>query len=302
MIYTCFQKKEDIVRANYALLASAYLSSLKSLFYYFFKALPGERITGFMGHYMTQAGLLLLFSCLALSIFVFSHKKIKFLWAGGLLLALVALSLTLTRSAWVGLVAAAFLILLLYKPLTLVAIPLMIGIFFLVSPRPLKQRAFSIFSLKNHTNQQRIEYIRAGIQIIKDFPYFGTGPDTVEMVFQNPKYGLSEESKRNVHLHNNIIQIAAERGIQTLLIWLTFITWTFISLARLLHNKDPSIYPIAVAAMAAVVALFTAGLFEYNFADSEITALFLYLITIPFTLSRIQKKDRSNPTFHDERT
>jgi len=35
----------------------------------------------------------------------------------------------------------------------------------------------------------------------------------------------------------------------------------------------------------------TAGLFEYNFADSEITMLFLYMITIPFSLARIQRKD-----------
>ena len=37
--------------------------------------------------------------------------------------------------------------------------------------------------------------------------------------------------------------------------------------------------------------IFTGGLFEYNFADSEITMLFLYMITIPFSLARIQRKD-----------
>lgn len=291
LVYIGLSRKEDITMANFALLASASLSSLYSIFYFFFRASPGERVSGFMGHYMTQAGLLLLFSCLALSITVFRRNKTRFLWAGGLLLAMVAMSLTLTRSAWVGLVVAASLILLLYKPKTLVIIPVLAGLFFLLSPQNMKRRALSIFSLKSYSNKQRIQYIKAGIEIIKEFPLLGTGPDTVDMVFQDPKYELSADARRNVHLHNNLIQIAAERGIPTLLLWLSFMVWTFVSLTKLLRNKDPSLYPLTVASMASVAALFSAGLFEYNFADSEITMLFLYLITLPFSLSRGGRKE-----------
>ena len=291
LVYIGLSRKEDITMANFALLASASLSSLYSIFYFFFRASPGERVSGFMGHYMTQAGLLLLFSCLALSITVFRRNKTRFLWAGGLLLAMVAMSLTLTRSAWVGLVVAASLILLLYKPKTLVIIPVLAGLFFLLSPQNMKRRALSIFSLKSYSNKQRIQYIKAGIEIIKEFPLLGTGPDTVDMVFQDPKYELSADARRNVHLHNNLIQIAAERGIPTLLLWLSFMVWTFVSLIKLLRNKDPSLHPLTVASMASVAALFSAGLFEYNFADSEITMLFLYLITLPFSLSRGGRKE-----------
>jgi len=287
--YAGFSKEKEISRANLALLASAYLSTLYSFFYFFFKASPGERIKGFMGHYMTQAGLLLLFCSVALSMVFFSRNKIKFLWGLGFLFALFALTLTQTRSAWIGMVVASTLILLLYKPKTLIIVPVALGLFFLASPQHIKKRALSIFSSRSYSNRMRVEYTKAGIKIIRDFPLFGTGPDTVDMVFQNLKYGLSEEAKRNVHLHNNFIQIAAERGILTLLVWLIFLGWTFISLFGLLKNKDPSLYPLTVAALAALFALVTEGFFEYNFADSEITTLFLYLLTIPFSLFRIQK-------------
>jgi O-antigen ligase len=173
----------------------------------------------------------------------------------------------------------------------LIVVPLAVGLFYLASPNVIKRRALSIFDPKHPSNIPRIEYMRAGIKIIGDFPLFGTGPDTVDMVFQDPKYGLSEEAKNNVHLHNNIIQIGAERGILTLLTWLAFMIWVFISLLRLLKNKNPTLNPFTVAALAALFALSTAGLFEYNFADSEITALFLYMITIPFSLDRIQRKE-----------
>jgi len=272
-------------------LASGCLSCLYSIFYFFFKARPWARIEGFMGQVMTQAGLLLLFSCMALSIFIFSRMRIRYFWGLAFLLSLVALTLTLTRSAWVGLVIASSLILLLYKPKTLIIIPLVIGLIYFISTQPIKRRALSIFSLKDFSNMIRIEYMRAEIKIIKDYPLFGTGPDTVDMVFQNPKYELSEGAKSFPHLHNNILQIVAERGIPTLLAWLAFMIWAFISLIKLLKNKDPTLFPLTVAALAALLALFTAGLFEYNFADSEITMLFLYMITIPFSLARIQRKN-----------
>jgi len=292
IIYVGFFKENVLKKVNLALLVSAYLSCLYSLFYFFFKASPGERIAGFMGHVMTQAGLLLLFSCMALSMFIFTHDRIKYLWGLGFLLSLFILILTLTRSAWLGLVIASSLILLLYKPRALIIIPLVIGLFYFVSPQQIKSRALSSFILTHPKNRTRIEYMKAGIKIIKDYPLFGTGLGTIEMVFQNSKYGLSERTKRGaVHLHSNILQIGAERGIPTLLAWLTFMVWIFISLIKLLKNKDPTLLPFTVAALAALFALFTAGLFEYNFADSEITMLFLYMITIPFSLARIERKD-----------
>nr|MBS3819901.1 O-antigen ligase family protein [bacterium] len=206
----------------------------------------------------------------------------KWVWGLGLCLSLVALTLTLTRSAWVGLVVGACLILLLYKPLSLLLVPVAAGLFFAASPQHIQKRALSIFNLRNSTNQLRIEYFQAGLKIIGDFPLWGTGPDTVDMVFKNPQYGLSRVAKDNVHLHNNILQIGAERGLPALAAWLTFMVWTFFSLIRLLRNKDPPIRPFAASALAALLALAAAGLFEYNFADSEVIALFLFILTIPF--------------------
>ena len=269
-----------------ALLTSGLVSSLYSIGYFVIKSRPGERVQGFMGHYMTQAGLLLLFACAALSFLLFLKDRTRWLWGIAFILAAASLSLTLTRSAWVGLVVAAGFILVLYKPKALLLVPVVVALFFLVGPQPMKRRALSIFNLHDYGNTLRIEYLKTGWQIIREYPLHGTGPDTVDMVYQNPKYGLSEVSRQNVHLHNNIVQIAAERGIPTLLAWVVFIVWAFTSLLRLIKNKGSTVFPHAAAAAAALLALVTAGLFEYNFADSEITVLFLYLITSPFAFPK----------------
>jgi O-antigen ligase len=289
IVYCGFTKEKTLRQTQLAFLASACLSILYSYFLFFFRSSPGERVAGFMGHYMTQAGLLLLFCTMALSLFLFSRNKSRYLWGLGFFLALGVLILTLTRSAWLGLVIAVCLLLFLYKPKLLIIVPVALGFFLILSPQHIRQRALSTFSAKTPSNQWRMEYINAGIKIIKDYPLFGTGPDTVDMVFQNPKYGLSELAKQNVHLHSNIIQIASERGIPTLIAWIIFLIWAFISLLKRLDRNQVSTYPFVAAALAALCGFFTAGLFEYNFADSEIVTLFLYLITLPFAFNRILK-------------
>jgi O-antigen ligase len=270
------------VRASRALLVSGLISAAYAIAYFIFKAQPGERVQGFMGHPMTQGGLLLLFLCAAMSFILFLRDRTRWLWGAAFLLASAGLALTYTRSAWVGFVLALALLLFLYKPAAVILLPVVVGLFAIAAPPPMKTRALSIFSLDNYGNRLRFEYMRAGLKIVRDFPLHGTGPDTVDMVFQDPKYELSSEARRNVHLHNNIIQVAAERGIPALLAWLAFVVTAFASLIRLLKNRDPSVFPYAAAGTAALAAFFAAGLFEYNFGDSEVIVLLLYLITLPF--------------------
>lgn len=289
--YMGLREEKNLNLGNLALMASVWISILYSLFSHFFVPTQSQRITGFMGHYMTQAGLLLLFISLALGILFFSRGKIRFLWGATLFFATLILIYTMTRSAWIGAAVAASVILFLYKPKTLVLIPIILGLVFLVSPKSVKQRALSIFSLKGYSNVQRIEYAKVGLKIMKARPFFGTGPDTVDMEFQLPKYGLSEEAKNNVHLHNNMLQIGAERGIPALLAWLTFLLVACIDLIKLIKTKKPLVFPLAAGALAALAGLFVAGFFEYNFGDSEITMLFLYVLTIPFVAEQRRIKD-----------
>jgi O-antigen ligase len=293
IVYTSFRKKEEFDMALFALYGSALINSIYSLGYYLFSAYPAERVKGFMGHYMTQAGLLALFGSFALGMIFFKRGKTKIFWMAVLAPVAIALLLTLTRSAWIGLAFALCVILLVWRPKTLVLVPILAGLVFTVSPQAIKNRALSIFSLRGYSNMARVEYLKTGAKIIKDFPLFGTGPDTVDIVFQNPKYGLGEIARKNVHLHNNFIQIAAERGIFAFLAWLTFLVTAFIALIKLLKRKENGVTAWAAGALASLTALTASGIFEYNFGDSEITMLLLFIITAPFALERIQRRERT---------
>jgi len=288
IVFTAFKKADEADLIAGSILASGFINVLYSIGYGFIKAVPGERVEGFMSHYMTQAGLLVLFGSVALGYIFFGRGRNPLLWAGSLVLAFYALILTLTRSGWIGLGVALVVIVLLWKPKTIVLLPVLAALLFFVVPRPIRDRALSAFDFKDPLNRTRIEYARAGAKIIADFPLLGTGPNTVSMVFQNPKYGLSETAKRNVHLHSNVMQIAAERGIVTLLAWLAFIAAAFVSLLRLARPRESPVRPLAAGALAALAAFFAAGFFEYNFGDSEVTTLLLVVLTLPFAASRLR--------------
>jgi hypothetical protein len=80
------------------------------------------------------------------------------------------------------------------------------------------------------------------------------------------------------------LQIAAERGLPALAIWCWFVgvlARDFIRLRR--GAATPS---LAAGGLATVVAMLAAGMFEYNFGDSEFLMLFLVLVTLPYAADR----------------
>ena len=80
------------------------------------------------------------------------------------------------------------------------------------------------------------------------------------------------------------MRIAAERGIPALVLWVAFM----VMLLRdfFVASKRPPFPSLATGALAAVVALLAAGMFEYNFGDSEVLMLFLVVVTLPYAAHR----------------
>ena len=121
-----------------------------------------------------------------------------------------------------------------------------------------------------------------GARMVKDHPLVGVGPNMVPRLYEQyrPDYAIN---KVNPHLHNVPLQIAAERGLPALAIWLWLIVSLTISLFRLFRRSSDKVLP--ATALAAIAAMLAAGLFEYNFGDSEFLMLFLVLVTLPFAVT-----------------
>jgi len=114
--------------------------------------------------------------------------------------------------------------------------------------------------------------------MIAAHPLTGVGPNMVEKRYADYR-GDDAVNKVNPHLHNNPLQIAAERGLPALALWL----WFVVALCRDLQKRFASGSQrfLAAAALGSAMALLTAGFFEYNFGDSEVLMLFLIVATLP---------------------
>jgi O-antigen ligase len=125
--------------------------------------------------------------------------------------------------------------------------------------------------------------LREGEHMIKDHPLVGVGPNMVQRRYAEYRDPMAVE-KVNPHLHNVPVQIAAERGLPALAIWLWFIVSLIIMLAKRIGRPDTRV--LAAAALAAITAMLAAGMFEHNFGDSEFLMMFLIIVTLPFAAER----------------
>ncbi|MEO5821537.1 MAG: O-antigen ligase family protein [Vicinamibacteraceae bacterium] len=248
-----------------------------------------QRPHGSLTHYMTYSGVLMLVACAAAARLVFRRDGTTFLggsrtWTVLVMPALiVALALTFTRSAWVGLVAGVGVLIVLKDRRLLAGIPLVVALTILVAPTSVTARMYSMFDVNDPSNKDRVAMLESGLEIVRDHPFTGVGPDMVKSVYKEYRQPWAVNDL-NVHLHNVPVHIAAERGLPALLIWIGFIVFLSRDLIRrVMTSRQPS---LAAGGLAAVAAMVAAGLFEYNFGDSEFLMLFLVLITLPYASDR----------------
>jgi O-antigen ligase len=240
------------------------------------------RPQGALTHYMTYSGVIMLVICAATARLVFGSRDR--VWPALVMPALVvALALTLSRNAWVGACVAIGLLLVL-KDLRLSAVlPVIVAVLFAIAPDGITSRMMSMFDVQDPSNQDRLAMIEVGARIVVNDPLTGVGPNMVPRVYETyrPDYAINPT---NPHLHNVPLQIAAERGLPALVIWVWFVVAVVLALFRVFRQSCDRV--LAATGLAAVVAMLAAGLFEYNFGDSEFLMLFLVVITLPFAAMR----------------
>ena len=250
------------------------------------------RLTGFMGNWMTLSGELMLATIASAGWIFFGRPRRRWLWFGGLALVGVALSMTLTRSVWLATLAGIIILLVMrhfhWKTLALAGLATsLIGI---AAPGVIQKRITSMWDTNDPSNYARLAIWKAGWRMVEAHPWLGVGPQRISRVFYDYHPTPSDRTRSGfypVHMHNNVLQFAAERGIPCALAWL----WLMCKLARdhwIRFRQTVATDPgraVSAIGFTAVVVLFLAGLFEFNFGDSEVLMIFLFLVSAPNVLS-----------------
>ena len=280
-----------------------------------------NRIEGFMGHWMTFSGQLMLCSVAMTGYLLFyrlprvfsptsnvsvqiseysksccSVKYQGILRSGSWILVLgiflLTLILTQTRNAWLGTIGGVFLLLWMFRLRWMLSGIGVLFLVFLILPGNFKQRFYSGLDSSDTTTRIRIELFHTGANIIKDNPWWGLGPKMVPRAYQ--RYNTTDEFPKWIyqHLHNNFLHIAAEMGLITLGAWIVLWAKLLLDFVRFKRDdeKDSILSCMSTVGIGVIASFLLAGLFEYNFGDSEILILLLFFVTVPYVLKYSREK------------
>jgi putative inorganic carbon (hco3(-)) transporter len=237
------------------------------------------RITGFMGHWMTFSGEQLLIWCAAVpAVMVLGRRALLPLGIVG-----AALVLSFTRSAWLGALGGFLAVGLLLPRKIVIGVVVPVALVIAAASGLIYHRIAISFEPQNFSpDSGRLVMAITGFQMIQDHPVFGIGPERIHTEFPRYYHGNDLANFYYGHLHNNILQIAAERGLLCLAAFLWFIFQVYADLGRMLKTAPAKSRWHILSAIAAVTGFLIAGLFEYNFGDSEVLLLLLFIISLPY--------------------
>lgn len=188
-----------------------------------------------------------------------------------------ALTVSQTRNAWLGALFGLAAVLVLRAPRTLWLLPAGLLLLFALRPANLMAR----LTWSDASSIDRYYMWQAGLDMIRDKPVFGQGPGMILRKY--PDYRWAEApNPRQPHLHDNLLQIAAERGIPALAFWLWMMALLVRGSLREARKARVRARFEAPAALGALATLIVAGVFEYNFGDSEVLMFTLVVAALPF--------------------
>ncbi len=253
----------------------------------FYTAYVDSRITGFMGHWMTLSGELMM-TLLVLGAMVFfarDRRGVAWLVAAAFPVA-AALGLAWTRSMWLGTLCGGVYLIWVWKKWALAAVPILVAALLIANPADLRERAVSALAPhagQTDSNSHRAELRRIGWEMIKAHPWLGLGPEQVSRQYQDyirPDMARPRASEYYGHLENDFLQYAAERGVPTLLALLWMIGWALFDFARALGRlpSDAGERWVLLAAIAVIVSVLVSGWYSWNLNNSEVLAMFLAVV------------------------
>jgi len=254
------------------------------------------RAEGFYGHWTTYAEALQLILSLALGLFVAMPRKAN---RNGILLGLAitgmcgALLLTVTRASWLALLVSAALIALIglrRRVLIIVgacALPIILGGLFLLH----QKRSVGFFDQQDASITWRETIWREGFHLLTNNPrhlLVGVGMDSIKAHWR--EWGLFDEGRLPMgHMHSDYLQIALERGLPSLVVWLILMgvyarmLW---QLRRRVPQEDWIERGIVLGALGGLIGFMLSGVVHYNWGDSEVVMIFYLIMGLSLVVER----------------
>jgi O-antigen ligase len=260
-----------------------------------------QRASGFYGHYTTYAEVLQLVGSLACGLFIALGRKRS--WRGALLAAAIvglsaALLLTVTRASWLSFLLSIVVMSLAGLGSRRAALAVALGAL-LVIPLGLyvlqQKRGVGFFDRKDGSITWRTTVYREGFELFVREPrhlLVGVGMDSLKRHWR--EWGLFDGGRLPVgHMHSTPLQLALERGLPALLLWLAVVSLYARMLWRLWRVRalaDWRERGLVLGALGGLVGFFASGLVHYNLGDSEVVMVFYLIMGLTLALERFARQ------------
>lgn len=248
------------------------------------------RVSGFSRHFITYAEQMQLLVLLAYGLLLRSLKSPRrqhsraWLFVSLTLVSLfyLALILTASRAVIVSCALALIMIPILMKEsrAALVIFAAVVAIASLSVYVLAVTRTPDVASFTDDSSERRLGYMRAGLRLIPRHPILGVGMDAQKRHWK--EWGFPGDYI--THTHSTPIQVALDRGLPALgcYLWLMGImflmTWRGYNQALLTNNSSSS--GLMLGAFAALTGFSASSLVNYNFGDSEVLLMLLFVVAL----------------------
>ena len=133
-------------------------------------------------------------------------------------------------------------------------------------------------SLGDPSSSLRYEVARNGLSRILIHPIFGHGMDAMQLHWT--EWGFP--GKDMLHLHSTPLQLAFDRGLPMLALWLWMMVLFWLTIARAERRaadlSDTNFYGILLGTLGALTGFLMSSLVNYNYGDAEVAMMFWFLM------------------------
>ena len=243
------------------------------------------RASGWTRHYQTFSELMQMIALLALGI-ALAHLRnhglnLYFRLAGAAAL-LIALGLVFTAMRTVIIAFALGAGLITWRSLRgTLKVVFTFALFFVIAFGAIvvwQTRDRNALLLGDPSSSLRFQVARVGLSRIPQHPIFGHGMDAMKEHWA--EWGFP--GKHMLHLHSTPLQLAFDRGLPMLVLWLWMMAAFWWSLAhaekRASDLSDTNSYGVLLGTLGALTGFLISSLANYNYGDAEAVMMFWFLM------------------------
>lgn len=243
------------------------------------------RASGWTRHYVTFAEVLQIVAQLALGLALAhlrNHGANKYFKVVVVAAGLITLGLTLTAMRTVIIAFAIGASVMAWRSLRGVRkVAFTFGLFIVIAFGALvvwQTRAENALSLTDPSSSLRAQVARVGLSRIRLHPVFGHGMDAMKMHWN--EWGFPGQDM--IHLHSTPLQLAFDRGLPMLVLWLWMMSAFWLDIAsaegKARDFGDTNSYGILLGSLGALTGFLISSLVNYNYGDGEVAMMFWWLM------------------------